>query len=126
MGSENIQNTIPVASHINGPLYCIKSDGGIIFYMIHTGYDIHEDDGYIIFGKCQDGRFVKYFDTNNLRENYFGDYLSIAWGDISFQGDIIKIVYEKRTSGYNYTQIGEFRFKWDDKAQWFGIQQVIY
>lgn len=21
---------------------------------------------------------------------------------------------------------GEFRFKWDDAAQWFGIEQVVY
>ena len=21
---------------------------------------------------------------------------------------------------------GEFRFKWDDKAQWFGVEQIVY
>ena len=126
VGSENIQNTIKVSSYINGSLYCVKSDSNVVFYMIQTGYDVHEDDGYIIFGKRQDGSFVKYLDTDDIKKNYFGERSSIAWGNINFQGNTIKIVYEKHISGYNYTKIGEFRFKWDNNAQWFSIEQVVY
>lgn len=126
VGDSDKNNTISISATTNSIIYEIVNDSRLDFYMIKTGYDIHEDDGYIILGRNLNGRFVKYFDTYEIRKNFFGDYTSVAFGDIKFKGDTIIIIYEKQTSNYRYARIGEFRFKWDDAAQWFGVEQVIY
>ena len=42
-------------------------------------------------------------------------------------GNTIAVVYQRvNSSTKRLTDEGEFRFKWDDKAQWFGIEQVVY
>ena len=127
IGDENTSNTFSVEGIENGLIYSIKNDSNIKMYMILLGNDIHWEDGYLIFGKRADGRFVKYLDTYELRKKYFGNSgSSITFGDIVFNKDTITIFYEQQTSLYKFTRIGEFRFKWDEEAQWFGIEQVVY
>lgn len=42
------------------------------------------------------------------------------------RNDSIVIVYRRwHWKGMSDPE-GEFRFKWDDAAQWFGIEQVVY
>ena len=125
IGGENISNTFSIEGIENYLIYSIRNDSNIKMYMILLGNDVHWEDGYIIFGKRADGRFVKYFDTYELRKKYFGD-ADITFGDIIFDKDKITIFYESKTSSHRYTKIGEFRFKWDEAAQWFGIEQVVY
>lgn len=126
VGSYNEENTISIPDHLNMNISLIPSDNEIIFYIIETGYDIAEDGGYIIFGKRRDGRFVKYIDTYEVQKKYFGQSMVVALNNPQFHGDTIVIPYGKGFQGHNYKKIGEFRFKWDDKAQWFGVEQVIY
>ena len=126
-GSDNIKNTINVNVMIP-KLYKINSDKGITFYSINDSYDLPEEFTYTLLGRQTDGKWVKYFDTNELVKKYFGANQSYWLKELRVSGDTI-IVYYELFSGGNYrnsTNRGEFRFKWNDKAQWFGVEQVIY
>ena len=126
VGDKDEKNTIILEAIKNLSLHKVENDGEIRLYMIRKGNDAHEEDGYIVFARRKDGRFVKYFDTDDIRTKNFADGSNIAFGEIKFEGDTIKIVYERRAENYTYVKIGEFRFKWDDAAQWFGIEKVNY
>ena len=128
IGGENETNTFKLESIENGFIYFVENDTPIEIYMIQLGNDIHEEDGYLIFGKRADGHFVKYFDTYEITKKFFDKWGAVAWGDIYFRGDTITIVYEKRNESkrYGYYKAGEFRFKWDDAAQWFGVEHIVY
>ena len=132
-GSENIRNTVNIT--IKMPrIYKINSDNGVTFYLIEDGNDLAEEDRYTLIGKKKDGTFVEYFDTDKIRKRYFGQQWQGIWfKDIKCQGNQMIIHYERNTQGKGFTSIynkadefGEFRFKWDDKAQWFGVEQVVY
>lgn len=78
--------------------------------------------------ECQnDGKFVKYVATKEITKRYFGWAGSgaspIVYQDIAVTGDAVTITY---TAHLSDTNTGEFRFKWDDKVQWFGVEQVVY
>ena len=126
VGDKDEKNTITLEAVKNLSLHKVENDGEIRMYMIRKGNETHEEDGYIVFARRKDGRFVKYFDTDDIRTKNFQDGSNIAFGEIKFEGDTVKIVYERRIDSYKYAKVGEFRFKWDDKAQWFGIEQVTY
>ena len=126
VGDKDEKNTITLEAVKNLSLHKVENDGEIRMYMIRKGNETHEEDGYIVFARRKDGRFVKYFDTDDIRTKNFQDGSNIAFGEIKFEGDTVKIVYERRIDSYKYAKVGEFRFKWDDKAQWFGIEQVNY
>ncbi len=126
VGAADINNTVTILSSTNDSIYSIASDIDISFYMISGTY-LGKSKNYVIFGKRNDERFVKYIDTNEIRKQYFSDYLAFDWGDVKFQGNTIIISYEKHDGSFrNYTKIGEFRFKWDEKAQWFSVEQIKY
>lgn len=126
IGAADINNTVTIRSSTNDSIYNIASDIDINFYMISGTY-LGKSKNYVIFGKRNDGRFVKYIDTNEIRKQYFNDYLAFEWGDIKFQGNTIILSYEKHDGSFrNYTKIGEFQFKWDDKAQWFSVEHIKY
>ena len=126
-GSENIKNTVNV--NIAEPrLYKIDSNQGITLYLIKDSYDIPEDNTFTLIGRRKDGIWVKYFSTVELTKKYFGERQSHCWKKFSVSNDVVSIYYELYFRGdyRNPTQRGEFRFKWDDKAQWFGIEHIVY
>ena len=125
IGGEEVSNTFSIPSIENFSISRIKNDSNTKMFMIELGNDVHWEDGYVIFGKKADGRFVKYFNTYEIRNKYFGNS-DIAFGDIIFNNDTIIIFYEQQTSPRRYTKVGEFRFKWDDAAQWFSVEQIKY
>ena len=122
-GGKNVSNTVSV-NILNDWIYKIKSDGGITLYAIRFWYGPESD--FRIIGRRKDGTFVKYFDTADITKKYFTankDNISPAVYNMPrCQGDTVIIPYGTQTK----KSVGEFRFKWDDKAQWFGIEQVVY
>ena len=129
-GSENIRNTVNIT--IKMPrIHKINSDNGIIFYLIEDGNDLAEEDRYTLIGKKKDGTFIEYFDTDKIRKRYFGQQWQGIWfKSLKANENTIIINYQRnldgRVMGRTADENGEFRFKWDEKAQWFGVEQVIY
>ena len=125
-GSNDINNTVNI--NIMGPeIFKITSNEGITLYSINDSYDLREEFTYTLIGKRKNGKWVKYFNTNDIVEKYFGK--SGYWlKNFIVHDDVISIYYELYSNGdyRNIVSSGELRFKWDDKAQWFGIEQVVY
>ena len=133
-GGNDIKNTISITNMKMPDLYKISTDQKITLYSIEDGNDLDEEDRYILIGKRADGVFVEYFDTDKIRQRYFGKQWSgIRFYDIKFQGNTIVIRYDRNTQGKGFASVkykadehGEFRFKWDDAAQWFSVEQIVY
>ena len=120
-GGKNIANTIENRYPITY-IYRINSDEGITLYPLYNTYG--PELNYIIIGRRDDGKFVKYIDTNEITKRYFGleekSYL-IAYRNLSTQGNTLIVEYQR--PGNNCYIRGMFWFKWDEKAQWFGVEQ---
>ena len=136
-GGNDVKNTIPINSMIFGEeIYKISTNEGITFYMIHTSYDLPDETWWTLIGRRNDGVWVKYFSSLDITKKYFGQQgnvwngLSICCDDFRVKGDTIVIEYSRyhKNSGQrgNLVKEGEFQFKWNDAAQWFGIEQIIY
>ena len=136
-GGQNIKNTIPIDSMIYGEeIFKIATDEGITFYMIHTSYDLPDETWWTLIGRRKDGVWVKYFSSLEVTKKYFGKQgnvwngLSICCDNFRVNDDTIIIEYSRynKNSGKRGNPIkeGEFRFKWNDSAQWFGVEQIIY
>ncbi len=131
MGSRDIKNTVDVGIGIPTHINLLKTDSGIDLYLLMS-----EDASglvgctYTLLGRRNDGIFVKYFNTYEMRSKYFGKARGIYFSQCSIQDDSIIIEYQRfhRELGQYGERVteGEFRFKWDESAQWFGVEQVIF
>lgn len=110
----------------------INNDAGITMYLLCS-----EMDGkfvsrrYVVMGYDKTGKFVKYIDTQDIIKNYFGEKNAMMNGihleKYYFRRNIFVVEYIAPRSSYGWkSPAGEFRFKWDDAAQWFGVEQVVY
>lgn len=124
LGGENIANTVSL-NILNEWIYRIKSDDGITLYAIRFWYG--PDSDWRIIGRKKDGTFVKYIDTMDITEKYFGmstyGASPVRYDIPVCQNDTMIIHYMGQKSR---EYLGEFRFKWDYNAQWFGVEQVAY
>lgn len=120
-GNKDMSSYIRINSSTNNQINCVKSDSGITLYPIVEGHSYLD---LVIIGRRQDGTFVKYIDSEKLTKMYFGMsvYPNYEYGKVRIEKDTIIVPYWI----YGWNQRGEFRFKWDDKAQWFGVDRVEY
>lgn len=118
IGDKNTINTVSVSTEGGGFIYQIKTDTNVVIYPIGHGV---VSGNYAILGKQKDGKFIKYIVTEDISQRYFGTD-RVFYHDLICKGDTIIIPYEIMSN----KKKGEFRFKWDDAAQWFGIEQVVY
>ena len=109
----------------------VRSDSGQTFYWLYHSGCVGGTERYILLAVMPDGKFAKMIDTNSVVESYLGAnrhhmrgvYLEEAF----FEGDTIVIPYSDFDAVLKKRlPIGEFRFKWDEAAQWFGVEQVKY
>ena len=121
-GGQDINNTIEDNILIS-TIYKIKSNEGITLYPIYKTYGPEFD--YSIIGRRADGKFVKYIDTREITKRYFGwngeSASPVMYRNLSVQNDTLTMEYQRY--GNKQRIQGKFYFKWDDKAQWFGIKQ---
>ena len=103
----------------------INTDREIVMYMLANGGSDIRLNNYYLLGKLKNGTWVKYFNAKELFAKYFGEDRSIYLSNYSIKHDVIIINVEKMNRG-NRLKIGELRFKWDEKAQWFGIEKIDY
>ena len=107
----------------------VPNDSGITMYLLENSGPVAGTTNYILLGKRDDGIFVKYIDMEPILENYFGRGFGRRgpWFDKCYtEGDTIIIEYQLSVAKQGYHKAGEFRFKWDEAAQWFGVEQVVY
>jgi hypothetical protein len=99
-------------------LYKIKGDNGLSYYFLFSGY---ESNGFILFGKYGNGKFVKYVDSETVNANYFaqGGMTWIDYQGIQVSGNRLLITY--RIMGKGTPVNGTLLLPWDENAQWFGI-----
>ena len=127
VGTEDRDNTVIMDMHWD-TLFRIKASNGKVFYCINFAYG--PDSQWCIAGCHSNGKFVKYIDTEEISKRYFGITTTktgmpfVIYNKLRLDGDTIVIEYASahRNEGLK----GEFRFKWDEAAQWFSIEQVVY
>jgi len=121
-GDKNKNNTIK-DNFLYFQLYKINTNEGINIYSLYKSYGPEFD--YLIIGRRADGRFVKYIDTREITKRYFGwngeSASPVMYRNLSVQNDTLTMEYQRY--GNKQRIQGKFYFKWDDKAQWFGIKQ---
>ena len=111
----------PINITTNTTIYRIDNDGKFTPYLLkNTGNDVRNTQ-YILLGRLQDGSWVKYFDTAELKAQYFGENTYANQDGVRCQDDAI--IIELKNVRDNKV-VGELRFKWNDAAQWFGIEHV--
>ena len=138
-GGKNNDGLIPFEKQIyetGCAIEKINTDKDLTLYML-TYHPAAGSLDYILIGRRADGVWVKYFDLEDINVKYFGlsknDYGTtmgnrclIMYRKCRCQGDMIIIDYERLHGRSGYVKEGEFRFKWDEAAQWFGVEQIIY
>ena len=129
-GSNDIKNTIQDVPGIPTIIWLIKTNSEMTFYMIEHGSAAGFGSSSTLIGKNKNGIFIKYFDTYKVKDVYLGENkhrgIGDEWNRFFFQDDTIVIRYGKYERSNVFKAIGEFRFKWDDVAQWFGVEHIIY
>ena len=129
-GSQDIKNTIEDSVGIPTIIWKIKTNTGRIFYMLEHGDAAGFGAQRTLIGKNEKGTFVKYFNTYKIKDTYLGERnhrgIGDEWNKFYFQKDTIIIRYGKYGRVNRFNAMGEFRFKWDEKAQWFGVEHIKY
>lgn len=125
LGGKNINNTIKWRFYlICADINQIQTDEGITLYAMYDEYGPEAD--YLIIGRRADGVWVKYLDTREITKRYWnwnGDGASpVVYRKLRTDGDTLIINY----GNWRPREYGEFRFRWDENAQWFGIDKVVY
>lgn len=112
---DKLYNGIDLGYDVN----CIKTDSEITLYPLLFCYG--PECFYNIYGIRGDGKCVEYINMGRLLIQYFGDKgsLSVICKDIICRGDTL--VVPLSSYGNKGKKLGEFIFKWDEKAQWFSV-----
>lgn len=97
----------------------VQSDSGITLYPLLFWYG--PERFYNIYGIRGDGKCVEYINIGGLLVQYFGDKGSsaIMCENLICRNDTI--IVPLRLYGTKRSKLGEFIFKWDEKAQWFSV-----
>ena len=108
----------------------IKNDGDITLYLLCGEGSVAGTVNYVLLGVRPDGVWLKYFDSREITKKYFGENINLMkkpwYKDFICQRNTLIMKYDRYRDPKGYVNEGEFRFKWDDKAQWFGMEQVVY
>lgn len=104
-------------------MYFIRKDNSIP--------EIHYQ--YILIGRGIDGNWKKYFDTEELCQKYMGRSSDVAIQKIELGNNLIVAYYARSNHEYDHNfyagrvnERGEFRFKWNETAQWFSVEHIVY
>lgn len=116
-GGSDFANTVPVYTFEGGTrIYPVKSDDGREFYLLIT--ETGGGGSSKIIAE-RNGKWVKYFDTLDLKKSKQLDW-DYCLQNIYTIGDTIIFVYEQGETQKSC----DVRYKWDEAAQWFGVEIV--
>ena len=119
-------------------LFRIETDEGLVVYPLYFRYNLNYELD--VLGCRKDGSWVKFIDIKSIVKQYFGqknsNYVLIGtYGEkdshlnphITCVDSMIKVPYcVYALDPMRIVEKGEFRFKWDETAQWFGVEKVVY
>ncbi len=112
----------------NHLVYQINGENGIVAYV-----DIEQGPGMepsvlCIRGLWKDGKAVNYVtDVYQFAQGINDAAFAFKYRAIRVMNDTICVPYSLGSDlGEKHIRNGEFRFKWDDKAYWFGIEDVHF
>lgn len=100
----------------------ISSDEDLDLYLI---YDSYKWSAYVILGRRSDGSWTRFIDTAEINSYYgFGEnfWEHPHYLEAKTDGDTIVMPYDWLGSDIK----GEFRFKWNDSAQWFSVDNIVF
>ncbi len=111
-------------------IYRIDSDEGLTVYVIDT----LRFGGFNIIGRQKNGNWFSYVNSKVMTDKYFNGKMAYKGsegvvyhdGEVKVNGDTIIIPCHYQTERRSSVTESELRFKWDDKAQWFGVQHIVY
>lgn len=120
----NKLNNFPVHVMVDTTIYEIENDDQIKMYLLkNTGNDVRGID-YVLFGILPNGECVKYFDIAEFKSKYYASSMYYPnYEEVICQNNSIIIEFKDIRQN---NVIGELRFKWDDAAQWFGVEKMVY
>ncbi|WP_294156897.1 hypothetical protein [uncultured Selenomonas sp.] len=130
-GGKELRDTFPFKS-LGCNFFKIETDTALTLYMAYEWQVSGEGNSCNLLGRRSDGRWVKYFDTREITQRYFGDIRQRVklpyYARWYVYKDSIVVVYKRNPSNRmsNFVDAGEFRFHWDDNAQWFSVEHVLY
>lgn len=101
----------------------IKTDNELVLYLLRNDGNAIFARNYVLLGLLNNDTWIKYFDSIEIEKQYIKPTKDIYLTNVSCKDDTIIIDIE---NGRTNSKIGEFRFKWDDAAQWFGVEKVVY
>lgn len=112
-------------------IFSVGNDAGLKLYAIYYSYRVTDLK---ILGTQKNGKWVIYIDSKKIDDKYFdgnngynGGYIGRVLYDVpTCAGDTLIVTYRRFNRAGISEPEGEFRFKWNEAAQWFGVEQVIY
>lgn len=133
LGGENFNNVLSEDFLGTGyEIFFIGEERGFKFYAIRGGYDLPSAQfryEYDIIGRKPDGTWVKYLNTGKLLKQYIGKDYACSIQNVTTSGNTIIMQYkilEYKLRRVTDGRCGELRFKWDESAQWFGVEHIKY
>ena len=117
-GSDNFNNAVPLyIFEGNTSIYKIFNDTGLYLYLFAS--ETGGGGSISVIGTTKDGKWVKYFNTRDAKESF--NISSSAYCDECYvYGDTVILGYFE-----NGNKICELRFKWNEAAQWFGVEKIV-
>lgn len=111
-------------------IHKITTDSGVTLYMIQaTQSNLKNDFDFMLLGKRNDGKLVRYFLMSEVLDNYLGKlaeeraYIK-RWRLVG--NNSVEVEYDKAASYQNFRPAGKFVFNWDTEAQWFSVKHIVY
>lgn len=131
LGGKDFKNTLDFHTGNSYEIFKVTTDSGYTFYLLRDSIVDIENAYFIFIARKPDGSWIKFFNTEEIRKKYIAQ-LPIYSFEAATNKDTIILRYHVSENAhyiaknYDPNEHGEFRFKWDDKAQWFSVQHIKY
>lgn len=119
------QQKVESLRYLNGEIYRITGDQEEVFYFVYGGAAL--DRSFALIGLCE-GSYYHAIGISDLSPYVGSDLRSVgSAADLILStprtvGDEILV----DVKDYRKNTVGQFIFKWDESAQWFGIEYQSY
>lgn len=119
------QQKVESLRYLNGEIYRINGDQGEVFYFVYGGAAV--DRSFALIGLCE-GSYYHAIGIDDLSSYVGRDLMSVGSADDltlskpRTAGDEILVAVKD----YRQNTVGQFIFKWDESAKWFGIEYQSY
>lgn len=113
----------------NHCVYQINGENGVVAYVDIMYSGAIDPPSMCIRGLWKEGKAVTYVkDVYHLANGISEPGFDFKHKEMKVKGDTICVPYSLKSGEFGKKLIrnGELRFKWDDKAFWFGIEDVVY